>query len=131
MNHYWKIPRSGYLFEQCELGRVVARREQLQQASQGDLYDGRKVTTYRTHQWYFVLEVFCVGGILCWRYFVLEVFCVGGILCWRYFVLEVFCVVYVGKPPTPLVCRVCSHLSTIVDLPSPFIPQIVVNRGHV
>ena len=23
-------------------------------------YDGRKVTTYTTHQWYVVLEVFCV-----------------------------------------------------------------------
>ena len=24
------------------------------------IYDGRKVTTYTTHQWYVVLEVFCV-----------------------------------------------------------------------
>ena len=81
-------------------------------------YDGRKVTTYTTHQWYVVLEVFCVvyvgkpptthvGGVK-W-YVVLEVFCVvyvgkpptthvGGVK-W-YVVLEVFCVVYVGKPPT-------------------------------
>ena len=48
----------------------------------GVLYDGRKVTTYTTHQWYVVLEVFCVvyvgkpptrhtNGMSCWRYFVL------------------------------------------------------------
>ena len=76
------------------------------------MYDGRKVTTYTTHQWYVVLEVCCVvyvgkpatrqnNGMSCWRYFVLVY--VGkpptrhtnGMSCWRYFVL-----VYVGKPPT-------------------------------
>ena len=55
-------------------------------------YDGRKVT-YTTHQWYVVLEVFCVVyvGKPPTTY-------VGGVK-W-YVVLEVFCVVYVGKPPT-------------------------------
>ena len=83
------------------------------------------MTTYTTHQWYVVLEVFCVVYVgkpptthvgkqtthvegVKW-YFVLEVFCVvyvgkppathiGG-LKW-YVVLEVFYVVYVAKPPT-------------------------------
>ena len=52
-----------------------------------------KVTTYTTHQWYVVLEVFCVVyvGKPPTRH-------VGGVK-W-YVVLEVFCAVYVGKPPT-------------------------------
>ena len=56
-------------------------------------YDGPKVTTYTTHQWYVVLEIFCVVcvGKPLTRH-------VGGVK-W-YVVLEVFCVVYVGKPPT-------------------------------
>ena len=58
-----------------------------------EYYDGRKVTTYTTHQWYVVLEVVCVVyvGIPPTTH-------VGGVK-W-YVVLEVFCVVYVGKPPT-------------------------------
>ena len=77
-------------------------------------YDGRKVTIYTTHQWYVVLEVFCVVYVG-----KPPTTHVGGVK-W-YVVLEVFCVVYVGKPPTrhvgwrcKMVCRVCSHLSTIV-----------------
>ena len=61
-------------------------------------YDGRKVTTYTTHQWYVVLEVFCVvyvgkpptrhnNGMSSY---------------WRYFVL-----VYVGRPPTRHTEMVC------------------------
>ena len=66
-------------------------------------HDGRKVTTCTTHQWYVVLEVFCVvyvgkpptlhnNGMSCWGYFVLSMLVnlqhyitmvcrVGGILC--------------------------------------------------
>ena len=66
-------------------------------------YDGRKVTTCTTHQWYVVLEECCVvyvgkpptlhnNGMSCWRYVVLcmsvnlqhciTMVCrVGGILC--------------------------------------------------
>ena len=56
-------------------------------------YDCRKVTTYTTHQWYVVLEVFCVVYVG-----KPPTTHVGGVK-W-YVVLEVFCVVYVGKPPT-------------------------------
>ena len=57
------------------------------------LYDGRKVTTYTTHQWYVVLEVFCVVYVG-----KPPTTHVGGVK-W-YVVLEIFCVVCVGKPPT-------------------------------
>ena len=62
------------------------------------IYDGRKVTTYTTHQWYVVLEVFCVVyvGKPPTRH-------TNGMSCWRYFVL---CMSVNLQHDTPMVCRV-------------------------
>ena len=47
-----------HLLVYCQIHTI--RKHQCCSMPTTDLYDGRKVTTYTTHQWHVVLEVFCV-----------------------------------------------------------------------